>query len=264
MRSKLFITLGVVITYAIFLNVVPARAATRIFLPSVAKASTAHSIRVPVLLYHYVRPMPINDRLGVGLTVTPEAFSQQLAYLLAQGYTPISSTQLCGALTSSVKLPTKPIVLTFDDGTKDFDTTVYPILQTYGVPATVFMIAGFIGNERYLSWDELHTLGQSPLVTIGAHGLNHVSLTTLEAGIAQRQLTLSRNMLKLASGQAVDTFAYPNGATSSAIEKMAERSGYECAFSTILGAHQATGKRFELQRVRAGSSVQSLAQALTK
>lgn len=241
-----------------------AQAAGRMQFPALGSSSSVHTVRVPIVLYHYVRPLPIGDRLGTELTVTPAEFVRQINYLLVQGYTPISSATFCDALITPSILPAKPIVLTFDDGTVDFATTAYPILRSFGVPATVFMIAGFIGNDGYLSWDQLQRLGRSPIMTIGAHGLNHVPLTGLHADVAQRQLTLSRNILALVTGQTVDMVAYPNGAVDSSVISMAATSGYRCAYAATKGSTHTPGQRYALRRIRAGASVQSLRIALTR
>jgi len=241
-----------------------AHAAGRARFPTLGSSSSVHAIRVPILLYHYVRPYPTGDRLGAELTVTPTEFVRQINYLLVQGYTPISTAMFCDALITPSILPAKPVVVTFDDGTVDFETTAYPILRSFGIPATVFMIAGFIGNDGYLSWDQLQRLGRSPLITIGAHGLNHVPLTGLNTDVAQRQMTLSRNMLALVTGQTVDMVAYPNGAVNSSVMTMAETSGYRCAYAATKGSIHTPGQRYVLRRLRAGASVQSLRIALAQ
>lgn len=225
----------------------------------------ATTVEVPVLLFHYVRPLPENDELGVKLTVTPPVFVDQLTYLVQHGYHPISTDELCAAVQSrGVVLPKKPVVLTFDDGTEDFYTTVFPTLRAFGIPATVYMVAAFTGTHGYLTWNQLRTLGTSSQILIGGHGLNHVSLTTLPNAVAQDQLTLTRNMLMHATGQPINTFAYPNGAVNDTIARMAPVAGYSCAFSTRTSSQHTLGQRYVLPRIHAGSSVQSLADALTR
>lgn len=223
-------------------------------------------VRVPVILYHYVRtvPDPRLDKLGASLSVSPSAFHRQLAYLISHGYTPISPNRLFVGLNDPAVLPPQPVVLTFDDGTKDFATTVYPLLAAYGVPATTFVVPGFIGDRRYLSWEQIALLGRSKLITIGAHGLNHVSLTRLEPGIAERQFILSRNLLRVASGQAVAVGAYPNGAFNSQTKQMAAQAGYDLVFTTARGSQHVLDQRFGLPRQRAGSSLPTLIRALSE
>lgn len=221
------------------------------------------SINVPVLLYHYVRELPSNDPLGASLSVTPSAFKQQLTFLIEQGYTPISLQQFSQALLEGQALPAKPILLTFDDGTADVATTVFPILRAYGVPATIFVVSGFVDTAGYISWAQLRMLSRSPLISIGSHGLNHSSLTALDSGVADRQLTLSRNYLRAAIGQNVQAVAYPNGAFTSRTLNGAARARYALGFTSQRGTVHSSDRPFELPRLRAGGSVRSLEQALT-
>jgi peptidoglycan/xylan/chitin deacetylase (PgdA/CDA1 family) len=45
------------------------------------------------------------------------------------------------------------VVVTFDDGYVDALTVALPILERYGIPATVFVVSGYVGREFW--WDEL-------------------------------------------------------------------------------------------------------------
>lgn len=243
---------------------VETRAAARPYFPTIGRVLGASTVRVPVVLYHYVRPIPDDDTLGAMLSVSPESFVQQLAYLLGQGYTPVTPRSLLAALRGAEQLPEKPIILTFDDGTEDYMSTVVPILSSYKIPSTVFVIPGLVNTHGYLTWNQLRTLGASPMVTIGGHGLNHVNLPALETGTARRQITITKNLLSMMSGQDIIAFAYPNGSFSPAVVRMVDRAGYGIAFSTVAGVQQSFGSRFTLSRIRAGGSVESLRKALER
>ncbi len=78
---------------------------------------------VPILMYHYIHPDPgPDDPVGQGLSVSPELFADPLAYLAEQGYSTITMAELADAWQGRRSLPSKPIVLTFDDGYRDFYT----------------------------------------------------------------------------------------------------------------------------------------------
>ncbi len=236
----------------------------RPFFPSVGSVRGTSTVRVPVILYHYVRTIPLGDQLGAKLSIDPEQFKSQLLFLLKSGYAPISPDHLYAALQSKVQLPDNPIVITFDDGTEDFATTVFPILNSYGVLATVYVIPAFVGTPGYMSWQQLRDVAASPIVTIGSHGLNHVPLTSLPRDVARRQLILTKNILSTVTGQPIRTFAYPNGQYNKDIASMAGDAGYTTAFTTRKGVDHSVGNRLEAPRLHAGSSVVSLQRALTK
>lgn len=236
----------------------------RPYFPTIGNVLGATSIKVPVLVYHYVRPLPKDDKRGEALTVTPEAFKQQVSFMLQEGYNPITPRMLFLALRGVIDLPEKPIMLTFDDGTADYVATIAPILASYAVPSTVFVIPGFVNKPGYLTWKQISSLGSSSLVTIGGHGLNHVNLPELQNDIARRQLVITKNVLTMMSGQDVSVFAYPNGVYSSNVTKMLGHAGYNLGFTTERSTLHSYAARFTLPRIRAGVSVGTLQKALEK
>jgi peptidoglycan/xylan/chitin deacetylase (PgdA/CDA1 family) len=50
------------------------------------------------------------------------------------------------------------VVVTFDDGYRDNLTNALPIAESKGVPITVFVTSGILGNHNGLWWDRLGTL----------------------------------------------------------------------------------------------------------
>jgi len=88
-----------------------------------------------VLLYHEIK-----DNDGP-YALSLKQFDEQLAALKANGYTIIPIEQFEDFVTGKTKsLPPNAIVLTFDDGYKDFYENAYPILKKYGMPATNFIV----------------------------------------------------------------------------------------------------------------------------
>ncbi len=81
---------------------------------------------VPVLMHHHVSPSP-----GM-ITVSPENFESQIAWLAANGWTSLTLEQYAGFLAGK-PVPRKSIVITFDDGYLDNWVYAHPILQKYGM-----------------------------------------------------------------------------------------------------------------------------------
>jgi peptidoglycan/xylan/chitin deacetylase (PgdA/CDA1 family) len=110
-----------------------------------------------ILLYHRVAR---EGHDPWGLCVTPEYFAEQMQVLakMAQVVPLRSLPDAIGARRSS-----RPMVaLTFDDGYLDNLQTAKPILERYGLPATVFLISGWLGRARLFWWDELTRLVFEP------------------------------------------------------------------------------------------------------
>ena len=88
------------------------------------------SIKVPILIYHSVRPHnSYQTAMQRYYDVGPDAFEQQLRYLKDNGYTVISLKYLVDALQDNIILPPKSIVITFDDGWKNQYAYAFPLLK---------------------------------------------------------------------------------------------------------------------------------------
>jgi peptidoglycan/xylan/chitin deacetylase (PgdA/CDA1 family) len=92
------------------------------------------------------------------LAVSPENFSEQLAFLRKQTY-PIGLHTLVESLKTG-KIPRRAVVITFDDGYADNLYTAKPLLERYEVPATVFVATGYLGGQFW--WDRLDRILPMP------------------------------------------------------------------------------------------------------
>jgi peptidoglycan/xylan/chitin deacetylase (PgdA/CDA1 family) len=94
------------------------------------------------------------------LCVTPQHFAEHLE-VLRKHCCPMPLQQLTQALQQG-RLPHRSVVITFDDGYADNLHNAKPLLERYGIPATVFLSSGYIGYEREFWWDELERLLLQP------------------------------------------------------------------------------------------------------
>ena len=89
------------------------------------------------------------------LSVTPDAFAQQMEYI-AHHYCVISAAQLVEALDGGQHLPPKAVMVTFDDGYRDFYTYAWPVLQRLRLPSVLFVATDYLdGQQRTMWWDRL-------------------------------------------------------------------------------------------------------------
>ena len=71
-------------------------------------------------------------------------------------------------------------------------------------------------RREAMTWEQLRQLADDPLVTVGAHTVNHVALGKLPQEQALWEITASRKALEKALGRPVDYFCYPYGDAVSA------------------------------------------------
>ncbi len=205
---------------------------------------------VPILMYHYIRVNPVaHDRLGASLSVTPRDFAAQMALLHHAGVTTVTLDDVVTALGGGRPLPPRAVVLTFDDGYRDFSTAAVPVLRSYGYRATVFVVSGFLGRPGYMTAADVVAAAAAGM-TIGAHTVHHVQLAHIPASIARVEIEASRQQLEQLSGQPVNDFAYPYGDTSRAVQAMVAAAGFHDAVTTAAGASEVPRQQLTLSRVR--------------
>lgn len=106
-----------------------------------------------VLMYHRVFAPALDPWR---LSVSPQRFEEHMA-LLRRDYTPVSLAKLASAAGDGCISPGM-VAVTFDDGYADVLDLAAPVLERYEIPATAFLVSGYISSERAFWWDELETL----------------------------------------------------------------------------------------------------------
>jgi peptidoglycan/xylan/chitin deacetylase (PgdA/CDA1 family) len=159
----------------------------------------------------------------------------------------------------------KLVVLTFDDGYRDFYTHAFPVLKNYGFPATVFLPTNFIDNGRsglrgkkHLSWDEIRYL-QKEGIKFGSHSCSHVQLCGLEPVQVGHEIRKSKWVIEEKTGEGSTCFSYPfrfpekNEKFLRFLENLLEKNGFECCVSTRIGTVHTKRDSFQLKRVPVNS-----------
>lgn len=109
-----------------------------------------------VLTYHrIVEPGDGTIYPGV-VSTTPGGFEQQVRSLVAR-FRVISLEEAVAALRGRSALPSRALLLTFDDAYRDFAEHAWPVLRSLGLPAVLFVPTAFPDHpERAFWWDRLY------------------------------------------------------------------------------------------------------------
>jgi peptidoglycan/xylan/chitin deacetylase (PgdA/CDA1 family) len=214
------------------------------------------SLRVPILMYHYVsEPPPGSDVYRQDLSVSPERFAAHLQYLAEAGYTAISLDDLLFALTQGSALPERPVLLTFDDGYEDNYTNAFPLLQHYSMAGNFFIITDFASNRRvgYLTWDQIKEMAAAGH-HFGSHSRDHPDLRKKSLDYLVWQALGGKEAIEERLGYHPRWIAYPSGGYDAQVIAVYKSAGYWGGLTTRQGATHTADGLFELRRVRVRGS----------
>lgn len=218
---------------------------------------------IPILMYHYIGENPNPSDLGRNyLSVTPAKFEEQLTYLKNSGYSPIFLDELYGIFSGQASAPSKPVVLTFDDGYIDFYTTAYPILVKYNFKAVSFIPAGLIGTGYYMNWDQVKEIQRTGLITFEGHTKTHPNLTILDPQKALKELKEGKEILYSQTGYPVNFIAYPYGISNYQVQELAKQSGFVGGVGTWYGKANTPGLNMPRIRITGQMSLADFASRL--
>ena len=201
------------------------------------------AVDIPVLLYHRV-----GDTEG-NLTVTPEKFETDLARLQELGYATITLETFRRYMTNSdIALPSKPIMISFDDGYLDNFMNAYPILRQYGMTAAFYIITSMVGEEDRLAGGNIREMAANGM-SIGSHTVSHRPLGDMECEEAAGELSLSREYLEGLLQKSINFVAYPKGSYNGSTGMTASETGYCGGFSILPGTCSRDTNPFVLRRI---------------
>lgn len=211
--------------------------------------------RLPILTYHSL------DDGGSPISIAPSLFRWQMEYLRANGWRTLTLDELMDGHQHGSWLECT-FALTFDDGFENFAEHALPVLRGCGFSATVVVVADWVGRTNdwpsqpswtprlpLMDWDALRAMADAGM-TIGAHTLSHPHLPRLIARDAEREIVESQRLIAERIGCAVETFAYPYGDTSPALEAVVAQR-FRAGFGTRLACATPTSHTTAFERVDA-------------
>lgn len=209
-------------------------------------------IKAPILIYHSVRPHYDNEiELVKYYDVAPESMERQFKYLKDNHYTVIKLKDLVNALANKTKLPSKSVVLTFDDGWENQYKYAFPILKRYNYTATFFVYTDMLDSDKFLNWDEISEMDDSGM-TIADHTKSHPYLYAMHNLTKIRnEIIGSKNIIEDRLGKPVTLFSYPFGNYNDDIIKILKENGFQAARSAHKGVYHTPQDLFMMKGIEA-------------
>jgi peptidoglycan/xylan/chitin deacetylase (PgdA/CDA1 family) len=217
------------------------------------------SFDIPILMYHHLTV----ERQGLessAFTITRSRFRSQLDYLRARRFTAITFGELVAAMRGAALLPPKPVLLTFDDGYSSFAEIAVPELVRRGMTATVFIVAGAIGEMN--NWDADVGKPLVPLMDAKAiesviaagmkveiHGFTHDDLRRLDDAQVLRDATRAREEVARRFAVKPIAFCYPFGRYEDRLFPLLARAGFDVGVSIFSEQRTVTEEPFAMRRI---------------
>src|SRR3954467_236714 len=174
-------------------------------------AAVAARADVPVLCYHQIRrATPSDGAQARPYIVSPDVLSRQTQALAAAGSPTVTGEQLVAHVARGAPLPSKPVLLTFDDASAGQYTHALPILRRRHFVATFFVMTVVLGKPGWLTRGQVRALDRAGM-TIGAHTWDHSAVPGYSGRDWRTQIDDPTRDLSGLVGHPVRLFAYPFG-----------------------------------------------------
>lgn len=230
--------------------------------------------KIPILMYH---DLTTDEDDTDSMTITIERFEEDMAFLSLYGYTPLLAEDLVAISSGEMEMPSRPVMITFDDGYATNYTLGYPIIEEYGMKATVSVITSHMKDDEgngypdSLHWTQIQALYESGIIDIGLHthrlhneeidGMQYVDQPN---GIQRKEdetleeynervgtdIKTGVEMLEYYLGEdyQVNYFSYPFGATDSWFQPILDENGITVSTTTYKATADIRYSLFHLPR----------------
>ena len=214
--------------------------------------------KVVVFVYHHLLEDSEDKSRNNPAAVSVESFEEQMKYLYDNDYTTITLQALNDHLKYGKPLPSKNVLITFDDGYQSNYIYAYPILKKYGFKASIFMITSCISYKTqafdperlsFMSKEEIDESKDVFEFACHTHNLHRLQDNGKSTLLNSDKKTIVKDLSK--SKRLIHTkfFAYPHGQYNKEIESILKEKGFELAFTVNFGEVDKRSNRFELNRV---------------
>ena len=212
---------------------------------------------IPVLMYHHILKDHENKKYRTSTTITEVQFQKNMSILKERGTRTITMDELYEFLQGKRNLGKNAVAITFDDGLLSNLVYAYPLLQSYGMKATNFLITSRVmekpqqfypDNLQFISKEEIGWSQDVFQYEGHTHALHHV--------VNGKSLVLHQTAQSLKNDLAVSQsvipqqyFAYPFGQYNAGTKQVLKSMGYRMAFTTKTGYVKYGDDPYALNRI---------------
>jgi len=189
--------------------------------------------QVPILCYHQIRDWKASDSQSAKDYIAPvNTFKAHIKMLADSGYHSILPDQLYNYLAYGDALPSKPVMITFDDTDYDQFAVGAKELKKYGFKGVYFIMTVSIGKNgkvRYMSKEDIKALSDAGNV-IASHTYDHQNVKKLIGEDWVTQIDKPTKKLEEITGKKIDYFAYPFGLWNKQAIPELKKRGFKAAY----------------------------------
>lgn len=200
--------------------------------PALARTAAA-APPVPILLYHHIADPPPGERNG-SLWVTRARFLAQLDALQRSGFHAVTLDRVWTAWHGGPKLPSKPVVITFDDGFAEQDAIARPALAHRGWRGVLNLQLNHLDVPGGLSRAAIRRFVAAGW-EVDDHSATHPDLTKVSGARLRAEVTGSRATFRARLGIDPKYFCYPYGKVDARVRAAVRAAGFTAATTILPG-----------------------------
>ncbi len=213
---------------------------------------------ISILMYHRIGDFH-DIREHRALYCCYKRFNAQMRWLNYMKYNIIDMDTCIRAVHGEIAIPSRSVVLTFDDGFEDFYIYAFPILKYYKFPAMVYVLSDYIDGKadwfakegracpsmlKLKQIQEMMDYG----IGIGSHGLSHVRLADVFYETMRKEIFESKIKIEALIEKDVCHFCYPYGSYNATVMKSVKEAGYLSAVTCVRGGVVSGNDLWQLPR----------------
>lgn len=194
------------------------------------KVAVSERVQVPILCYHQIREWTVSDSKTAKDYIVPvNNFHEQMKFLADNGYHTILPDQLYDYLQKGTPLPSRPVMISFDDTRAEQYTIANEDLHKYGFKGVYFIMTVSLGRPGYMTSEEVKRLADEGNI-VGSHTWDHNNVKKYSGNDWMIQIDKPSQQLEKITGRPIKYFAFPFGLWNKAAIAQLKERGFRAAF----------------------------------